>query len=677
MLNDAAAYFEALRHALLLAEEQVYIIGWDIHSQTRLVGACGVAKDGFPEQLGPFLKALLLAKPRLRINILIWNFAPIYAAEREWDSARKFTVGAPDRLCFCHDASLPLGSAQHQKIVVIDKAAAFVGGLDLTIRRWDTSEHRVSHPQRCDPARNPYGPFHDVQCMVDGEAAAFLGVLAERRWLACGQKVIDCEPSGGNRWPASVPVHARGLICGIARTEVETAANPKVDEVARLFKACFAAARQFVYIENQFTSAADLAHVLAQRMQEAPSLRALIVLPQRHSSWLESQAMQSGRGRFIDPFVSAGVTDRVRFVYPVSRDRRSEAPVMVHSKLMIIDDHMLRIGSANLNNRSMGADTECDLVFEAASQEHSDFIAQVRRRLIGHFCGVREDDIKRNEADLFAFIDDLSARRGPKSLEPIDFAAPTGGEVVALAQSLADPERPLGLDRAASRMWSTRTILGVLGITAALAGLALAWYCTPLSGFANVGVVSAMMSQYANLHLAPLLAIAAFVGGGLIAFPVLVLIAATAAALGPWQGFFTAIAGVILSALLLFAIGRVLGQKRLQRLFGRRAARVQARIVGKGIIAVTLIRMVPVAPFSIVNVAAGASKLTLRDYLIGTLLGMTPGILAMSALGSQIADLARNASWSSALLLGLAFAAWIAICFGAQFLVTWLAARQP
>jgi uncharacterized membrane protein YdjX (TVP38/TMEM64 family) len=164
--------------------------------------------------------------------------------------------------------------------------------------------------------------------------------------------------------------------------------------------------------------------------------------------------------------------------------------------------------------------------------------------------------------------------------------------------------------------------------------------------------------------------------GGLVVFPVLVLIAATAAALGPWLGFVTAFAGVLLSTLLLFMIGRFLGHERLQSLLGKRALRVQSRIVGKGVVAVALIRMVPIAPFSLVNVLAGASQLKLRDFLIGTVLGMAPGIVTMAALGAQIADFARNASWSSALLLGLTIAAWVGVCLVAQFVVTWLAGRN-
>ena len=101
-----------------------------------------------------------------------------------------------------------------------------------------------------------------------------------------------------------------------------------------------------------------------------PALRVLIVTPKAHSSWLESQAMQGGRGGFIDPFVAAGVADRVRILYPSVEDAEQSAAVMVHSKVMIVDDGFLRVGSANLNNRSMGADTECDLAFEATADEH-------------------------------------------------------------------------------------------------------------------------------------------------------------------------------------------------------------------------------------------------------------------------------------------------------------------
>ncbi len=290
--------------------------------------------------------------------------------EREWNSAAKFTSETSGRLRFCFDATLPLGSAQHQKIVVIDRSVAFSGGLDLTIRRWDTSEHAVQHPLRVDPDGKPYPPFHDVQCMVDGEAAMALAEVAAERWRAAGCTGEDTGPVAGERWPASVPIQFRDIPAGIARTCIGTADCPAVNEVTRLFEASINTANRFIYIENQFTSTTEIAHLLTQRMRDVPSLRVLIVTPRAHSSWFESQAMQGGRGGFIDQFASAGVMDRVRFLYPSTQDADSAAAVMVHSKVMIVDDQLLRVGSANLNNRSMGADTECDLIFEATSEQH-------------------------------------------------------------------------------------------------------------------------------------------------------------------------------------------------------------------------------------------------------------------------------------------------------------------
>lgn len=675
VLNDAAAYFAALREALLEAQDLVYIIGWDIHSRTRLVGASGHADDGLPEELGSFLRALVQRRPALRINILVWDFVSFYASEREWNSAAKFTADTDGRVRFHLDATLPFGSAQHQKIVCVDGSLAFVGGLDLTIRRWDTSDHRADNAMRCDPQRKPYPPFHDVQCLVDGDAAEQLFDLVEERWRAVGQQVDDRRAPKSGRWPANVPVEAERVPVGIARTEVVCPAGSTIREVERSFIAAIRSATSFVYIENQFTSATRMARELAEQMCRVPSLRALIVAPKLHSSWLESQAMQNGRGAFLDCFSAAGVADRIRFVYPVSRSGTKEAAVMVHSKLMVVDDRILRIGSANLNNRSMGADSECDLIFEAETEEHRHFIVSVRRRLIAHFCGLDEQAVAQDEHRLFALLDEVSKTGGSKTLRKVEASVLTS-TLATMVQPVADPELPLHLERAASRMWSTKTLIGVASIAIALSGLALAWSYTSLSGFADAGHISMLMSAYSRSIWGPPFAIAAFVLGGLVIFPVLVLIAATAAALGPWLGFVTAMAGVLLSALTLFAIGRFVGRERLQRLLGRRAARIQERVVGKGILAVVVIRMLPIAPFSLVNVVAGASTLPLRDFMVGTLLGMMPGILAMAVLGAQIADLARNASLSNILLLVLAFLGWLGVCAGAQFVATWLAGRR-
>ena len=666
-----------MRDALLLAERQVHIIGWDIHSETPLVGPSGRVDDGLPVALGPFLTGLLEAKPDLRINILIWDFAALYAVEREWNSADKFMAAGKGRIRFCLDSSLPLGSSQHQKIVVIDNAVAFSGGLDLTIRRWDTSEHLADHPLRRDPEGKPYPPFHDVQCMVEGEAAAALGEIAAARWAAAGCTMEACDTVEGDRWPASVPAGARQI-----------QAAHRADRIA-----------------NRVASGGRRGGAAVRGLDQCGKPLHLHRKPvhQRHRDRRDAGAADGRRAGAArsdrdaeGAFVVAGIAGHAvaaaavfwtrssrpgsptgcAFSIRPCRMEQSSAAVMVHSKVMIVDDGFLRVGSANLNNRSMGADTECDLAFEAEGEAHREFIRGLRRRLIGHFCGVDEATIAANEDDLLGFIDRHAASGAGRALLPIDCETTPAGAMVDLIQPIADPKHPLNLQRTARRMWTARTVLAVAGTAAALAGLALAWQTTSLRDFTDIGYVASVIARHSQSALAPLFAVAAFVLGGLVVFPVVVLIAATAAALGPWIGAFSATAGVLASSLVLFMIGRFLGHKRLQSLLGARALRVQRRIVGKGVVAVAMIRMVPVAPFSLVNVLAGASQLRLTDFLIGTVIGMAPGIITMAALGAQIADFAKNASWSNALPLGLTIALWIAVCLAVQFVVTWWSGRR-
>ena len=102
--------------------------------------------------------------------------------------------------------------------------------------------------------------------------------------------------------------------------------------------------------------------------------------------------MRNGRIRFLRTLQEAGVGDRVRLVCPEVRDGERVTHTMVHSKVMIIDDRLLRIGSANLNNRSMGTDSECDLALEARNDAERAAIAPVRARLLADHCGVAAEE---------------------------------------------------------------------------------------------------------------------------------------------------------------------------------------------------------------------------------------------------------------------------------------------
>src|SRR5256885_1226019 len=143
VLIDAGSFFGAVRAALLQARRSVFVIGWDLDSRTRLVGEDCDPHDGWPITLRAFLVRLVSERPDLTVYLLGWDFALLYALEREPLPSLTLGWNTPDRVRSRLDSTLPVGASHHQKIIVIDDALAFPGGLDVTIRRWDTCEHAL------------------------------------------------------------------------------------------------------------------------------------------------------------------------------------------------------------------------------------------------------------------------------------------------------------------------------------------------------------------------------------------------------------------------------------------------------------------------------------------------------------------------------------------------------
>jgi len=677
VIIDAANYFGAVRAALLKAERTAIIIGWDIHSRTPLVGPSGRADDGYPENLADFLSALVKKKPQLEISLLLWDFAVLYATEREPFPAYSLRWNTPRRIKLCLDDAVPIGSSQHQKLVVIDDTIAFAGGIDITTRRWDTSEHRADNPLRRDPTGNPYAPFHDVQLLLDGAAARALARLARARWECAANEAVALVEDGGDPWPDHVAPDFTDLDIGIARTQPKFEEQLQVREIERLFVDSIAAAERTIYIENQFLSCIPVAQALARRLHERPELELLIVAPTSHASWIEARTMRNGRIRFTQVLRETGADHRIRLVSPVVRGRNHVEQTMVHSKVMIVDDAFLHIGSANLNNRSMGTDTECNIAIEAQTAAEQEVIAATRARLIADHCGVNPETVARTyltEGSLVALAD-LAAQG--HALAPVDDGAVDQTEWATYLEGIADPEKPIGAEEfagailggKASRRSLSRMTKLALGVIVVL-GLIIAWKLTPLSELAQPARVRDALESFAEGTWGPLVVLGIFVGTSIFLFPVTVLIVATAAAFGPWLGFIYAATGALLSAVISFMIGAVIGRDTLTSVLGPRLNRIRRQVRKKGIIAVAVVRLVPVAPFGVVNLVAGASRIRLLDFALGTAIGMLPGITVMAALGHQITLVLTRPSLEAVIWFSLAIAAWLALAIGVQVLVS-------
>lgn len=203
----------------------------------------------------------------------------------------------------------------------------------------------------------------------------------------------------------------------------------------------------------------------------------------------------------------------------------------------------------------------------------------------------------------------------------------------------------------------------LLALLAAVLLVTAAWLHWPVDPQAMLARLLADAARWRASPWTPCIVLAAFALGGLVVFPVNLLIAATIVVLGPFAGAAWALAGSILSAALTHEIGRAMPPATALRWSGPRGERLRRRIVGHGFLAIAIVRVVPVAPYSIVGFLSGVARVHRRDYLLGTALGMTPGIVlyAVFVERASAALLAPHPlQWlglavAAALLLAMAF----------------------
>ncbi len=650
-LVDGAAYFAAFRSAAARARHSIFILAWDFDSRIRLHAADN--SDGLPDTLGDFLNALAKRTRTLQIRVLDWDFAMLYAADRELLPVYKLGWRTHRRLHFRLDNAHPVGASHHQKVVVIDDAVAFVGGLDLTHGRWDTPEHRAEDTRRRHPDGGDCPPFHDLQMLVDGEAAAALGELARERWRrGCGRAVPVGESNGSDPWPPEVAPDLTEVAVGIARTQPTYREQAAVQEIKQLYLDAIGAAHASLYIENQYFSAAPIAEALARRLGEPQGPQVAMISRCKDSGWLEETTMGVLRARLNRRLREADRHHRYESFYP-HVPGLDNGYVNVHAKLLIADDDFVTIGSANLSNRSMGLDTECNLAIEAAGDERiRRAIGALRRRLLAEHLGTDVDAVAQAEQQNGALLKTIAAlRREGRTLARLEPEVPADLEQWVDDGSIIDPERPVAPERLLSEFVpedhrsSARGQLLLGGtVLVAFVALAAAWRWTPLGEWLAIDTVARFAENLKQAPAAPLAVLGVYVLAGLLVMPITVLVAATVLVFGPWLGVAYAMGGSLLSAATTYGLGRMLGRDVVRRLAGGRLNRLSKRLGRRGLLTVVTVRMLPVAPFTVVNLVAGASHIGARDFLVGTLLGMAPGIAATVLFIDRIAAAIRDPS---------------------------------
>lgn len=435
-LVDPASYFSALADALRRARRSVLILAWEIDSELRLLR--GGVDPGHPVRLADFLAWLVDRRPELEVHILCWDFSPIFTLERELLTSLKLLWTGGDRLHFHLDGHHPPGGSQHEKLVVVDDRVAFIGGIDPGRGRWDTSEHRPDDPRRTTPGGSSYRPFHDVQAVLQGEAAAALGELARERWRRSTGEPLEAPDGASEPWPEGVEPAVRDLDLGLVRTRPEHDGRPARAETEAFLKRLIACADHLIYVENQYLTSGTIADALVARLEEDDPPEILLVTARDHGGWLESATMGGLRARFCRRLREADRHDRLRICYPAVAG--GEDP-NVHSKLALADDRWAYLGSANLSNRSLFLDSECGLGIDAGDRDDvSAAVRDLRLRLLAEHLGSDPETVAECEREGGMLAAVAALEGGQRTLRDLPDDGDELPDVLEPLARLADPK---------------------------------------------------------------------------------------------------------------------------------------------------------------------------------------------------------------------------------------------
>ena len=501
LLVDADIYYASFYRAALQAKRHIYLAGWQFDSLARLLRPAPDEPQAHPLELLPFLDHLCERTAGLEVFILAWDYSVFYALEREWLQRLKFDFQSHPRVHFEFSNHPGMGGCLHQKYVLIDQRLAFVGGLDLCDSRWDTRTHRALDPARRDVHGNPYKAFHDLQVALRGPVVKGLGRLFRESWERARNEALSApdsvpslqlpsahphpelapeEHAGGTEPRGDDPLDLRRVSgqrglplsatrVGLSQTDMISASAPAAFQVQALFERAILGAERWIYIETQYFTSRAIAEILCRRLADPTrgKLDVFLLMPDGADTPKEDLVL-GARQRAVRYRV-AREAERHGHHFRLLKSLQDPAPgatqpehrpaTFIHSKLLIVDDELLSIGSANLTNRSMSLDTELNVTCataleepEAAARLRAE-IAGVRANLLAEHAGSAEPGRFLEGASLLAEIDRACGDAQGK-LRCLEIPEPESSN--DLLSQLFDPARPLDWESLELSLMGTR-----------------------------------------------------------------------------------------------------------------------------------------------------------------------------------------------------------------------------
>ncbi|MBZ6378361.1 hypothetical protein B5C34_13265 [Pacificimonas flava] len=434
LIVDAQNYFRHAADVMRSSQTALMMVGWDVDPRISLIPDRDRRRD--KHRLSDFMCELVEETSDLAVWILRWRGSAIPALFRGVSIISLIKWWWKPRITLRMDGAHPLGATHHQKLIVADDSFAFCGGIDMTKGRWDTREHLDEDLRRHSPHGARLGPWHDATAAVTGPAAQKLGEICRERWQRSGAEPPPTAEPHDYHWPDALPVQFENIEIGIARTYPMYGDRDGIYEIEQLYLDMIASAKRYIYAESQYFASRAIAEAIMQRLKEDDPPEIVVVNPVTAEGWLEPVAMDSARNRLMTALDGADDKKRLRLYHPLTEGGE---PIYVHAKIMIVDDRLFRVGSSNLNNRSMRLDSECDMVIDLGEDGATSQKAKLRATvvdLLAEHLDVAIDRVDDLWTETGSLIETVETLRGEhRTLKPYERP-----ELSAIEKGIADTE---------------------------------------------------------------------------------------------------------------------------------------------------------------------------------------------------------------------------------------------
>lgn len=411
MLIDGEEYYKAFFNTVPKAKRTVDILGWEVDSRINI----GHINEEYPSDLRQYFNRVVTQNRNLHINVLSWR-SPMYLLfGRENFAATKWRFETDRNIIYRQVGHPHMYGTHHEKMVIIDGSCAFLGGMDISRKRWDTRDHKLENPLRKDEFGKHYHPIHDVQLVFAGEMVQELKTYLQEK----GNFKGDHESE--NIWPAIEAQEINSIPVALSRTN----STKRHREIEKLYLDAIHAAKDFIYIENQYFSCETIVNALCWKLMEENGPDIIIVLPFSYRGSFEKAIYTNERNKALKRLQRADRFNRLGFFYPDNERKDQSRFIVVHSKFMIVDNEFLTLGSANLNNRSLHVDSELNLSLEAHNNpEVKNFIEENLYRLLEEHLDTPQKELREKFEETKSLRKTIWAFQGkkPRTLEEINYS---------------------------------------------------------------------------------------------------------------------------------------------------------------------------------------------------------------------------------------------------------------